>query len=214
MGAIRGSLCAAWWARPPRMETPRRPTVSVTVLVVVGVALGAVNLAMAAGIPRASRYFLSTGPTYQLSGDRVHKYVSETFTLVNGGSRQVLVRRIGQNGSGLQLLVTEGSGKTQTLIPSTGSGPTRSIPPHASLWLRVWCHVTDCATVPRGRWPLILEVARRRGEWQRVSVSMPSGPSVPWPRSMTDLVCPWASQYSLDRDVPGEDWRHRHSSPP
>jgi hypothetical protein len=168
----------------------RRPTVSVSVVLVVGVTLGAANLATAAGIPSARRYSLSTGPTYQLSGDRIHRDVSETFTLVNGSSHRVLVRRIGLNGSGLQLLAAEGSGTTRTLIPSTGSGPTRSIPPHASLRLRVWYHVTDCATVPKGRWPLTLEVARDRGRWQRVRVSMPSGPPVPWPRSMTDLVCP------------------------
>ena len=151
--------------------------------------LGTGNVAMAAGIRSANDYFLSTGPTYQVSGDKIHEYVSETFTLVNGNSREILVRKIGQNGPGLQLLVSSGLGKSQKLIPPFGPGKTQSVPPHKSIRFTVWYHVSDCAAVPKGSWSLTLDVAWRSGKWQRVSLQMPSDPSVPWPRSMTDFVC-------------------------
>lgn len=168
----------------------RRPIGGAVVSLVVLLALGTGNPAMAARIRSASDYSLSTGPTYQMSGDRVHKYVSETFTLTNGNSREVLIRMIGQNGPGVQLRVPSGSGRTQKLIPSTGSGKMQIVPPHKSIRLRVWYHVSDCAKVPKGSWPLTMDVAWSSGRWQRISLQMPSGASVPWPRSMTDLVCP------------------------
>ena len=151
--------------------------------------LSASNLVSAAGIRSASHYFLSTGPTIQGFGDRTHKNVSETFTLVNGNSRIVLVREIGQNGPGLKLLVSSGSGTTQKLIARSGPGTTQRIPPHKSIRLTVWYHVSNCAKVPKGSWPLTMDVAWNSGKWRRVSLQMPSGASVPWPRSITDWVC-------------------------
>lgn len=147
------------------------------------------DLAMATGIRSADDYFLSTGPTYQAYGDRIHQYVSETFTLTNGNSRDVLVRRIGQNGPGLQLLVSSGSGKTQKLIPPSGPGKTRIVPPHKSIRLTVWYHVSDCAKVPKGSWPLTMDVAWSSGKWQRVGLQMPSTPSVQWQMALTGWVC-------------------------
>lgn len=136
------------------------------------------DLAMAAGIRSADDYFLSTSPTYHAYGDSVHKYVSETFTLTNGNSREVLVHRIGQNGPGLQLLVSSGSGKTQKLIPPSGSGKTRIVPPHNSIRLTIWYHVSDCAKVSKGPWPLTMDVAWSSGKWQRVGLQMLGTPSV------------------------------------
>ncbi len=168
----------------------RRLSARAIVPLVAVVTVGSVNLAMAAGVRSASDYSLSTGPTYQLSGDRIHQYVSETFTLVNANLRRVLVRTIGQNGPGLQLRVLTGSGTTQKLIPRRGPGTMYAVPPHESIRLRVWYHVTDCAAVPKGRWPLTMDVAWRSGKWQRVTLQMPRGLVAPWPRSMTDFVCP------------------------
>ena len=127
----------------------RRPIGGAVVSLVVLLALGTGNPAMAARTRSSSDYSLSTGPTYQMSGDRVHKYVSETFTLTNGNSREVLIRMIGQNGPGLQLRVPSGSGTTQKLIPSTGMERMQIVPVHKSIRLRVWYHVSDCAKVPK-----------------------------------------------------------------
>jgi hypothetical protein len=159
-----------------------KPTIGVAVSLVAVLTLGIGNLAMASGIRSANDYFLSTGPTFEVRGDRIHKNVSETFTIVNGNSRTVLVRQIGQNGPGLQLLIPH------KLIPLSGAGPTHKVPPHGSIQLIIWYHVSDCAGVPKGSRSLTMEVAWTSGKWQRVSLQMPSGP-VPWPRSMTDLVC-------------------------
>jgi len=166
-----------------------KPTTGVVVVLVAVLTLGVGNVAMASGIRDADAYFLSTGPTYQMSGDRIHKYVSETFTLVNGNAREILVRKVGQNGLGLQLLVSAGSGKAQKLTAPSGPGRTKVVPPHKSIRLTVWYHVSDCAKIPKVSWPLTMDVAWSSGRWQRVSLQMPSG-SVPWPRSMTDFVCP------------------------
>ena len=62
--------------------------------------------AMASGFPNANTYGLTTGPTFQTYADPVHKYVSYTFTLVNGSSRDADIRQIGQNGPDMQLLVS------------------------------------------------------------------------------------------------------------
>ena len=167
-----------------------KPTTGIVVSLVAVLTLGTGNLAMASGISSANDHFLSTGPTFQMSGDRIDKYVSETFTLVNGNAREILVREIGQNGPGLQLLVSSGSGKTQKLIPPSGPGRTQFVPPHKSIRLTVWYYVSDCVKVPKGSWPLTMDIAWSSGKWQRVSLQMPSDPSVPWPRSMTDFVCP------------------------
>lgn len=166
-----------------------KPTSVVVVSLVTALILGAGNTAMASGIRSANDYSLSTGPTYQKSGDRIHRYVSETFTLVNGNAREILIRKVGQDGPGLQLLVSSGSGKAQKLTAPTGPGRTKIVPPHRSTRLTVWFRVSDCVKVPRGSWPLTMDVARNSGKWQRISLQMPSG-SVPWPRSMTDSVCP------------------------
>lgn len=164
-------------------------TVTVVSLVAV-LTFGAVNLAVAAGIHNASDYFLSTGPTYQEYGDSVHRFVSETFTLTNGNSREVLVRGIGRNGPGMQLRVSSGSGSAQKLLPPLGPGTTRIVPPHKSIRLTVWYHVSNCAKVPKASWPLTMDVAWSSGKWQQITLQVPSGPSVLWPRSLTSLVCP------------------------
>jgi hypothetical protein len=159
-----------------------------TLVIVFAVSTG--SPVMAAGNRSASVFLLSTGSTYQMSGDRIHKYVSYTFTLLNGSSRQVLVNKIGQNGPGLQLLVPSGSGMTQKLVPSSGPGKTQTIPPHKSIRLTVWFRVSDCATVPKGSWPLTMEAAWSSGKWQRVSLGLTSGLSVQWQKSLANLVCP------------------------
>jgi hypothetical protein len=167
----------------------RRLTTGAVVTLVAVLTLGTGTLALADGVRGASDYFLSTGPTYSMSGDRVHKYVSETFTLTNGNSREVLVRRIGRNGPGLQLLVSTGSGMNQKLAPPSRPGKTRIVPPHKSIRLTVWYHVSDCAKIPKGPWPLTMDVAWSTAKWQRVNLQLPSVPTVPWPRSMTDWSC-------------------------
>jgi len=168
----------------------RKLTIGVVTSLLAVLILGTGDLAMAAGTRSADSRFLSTGPDFQTYSDSGHKYVSETFTLVNGNSREILVRKIGQNGPGLQLLVPSGSRTTQKLIPPSGSGATHAVLRHKSIRLTVWYHVSDCAKVPRGSWPLTMDVAWTAGKWQRVRLQMPSNSSVPWPRSLTNLVCP------------------------
>jgi hypothetical protein len=158
---------------------------SLAVLIILGA-----SPAMATGIRSADTYFLSTGPTFQMFGDRLHKDVSYTFTLVNGNSRKVFVREIGQNGPGLELLVPRRSGTTQRLLPPSEPGVTHALQAHKSIRLTVWFHVSNCATVPRGSWPLTIDVAWSSGKWQRVGLRMTSGLSVQWQKSLADLVCP------------------------
>ncbi len=143
----------------------------------------------AAGGQSASSFSLSTGPTFGVSGDKLHKNVSETFSIVNGNSRQVFLEKIGKNGPGLELLVASGSGKTRKLEVPSGTRRIYRIPAHKSLRITVWYHVTDCATVPTSSWPLSLDVAWNSANWRRVNLQMPGTPSVPWPRSMTRWVC-------------------------
>ena len=170
-----------------RPSNSRRRLAKVAALVT-ALVLSTVNMADAAGTPSASKYSLSTGPTYQSTGDKVHRFVSFTFTIVNGNSREIRIRQIGRNGPGLQLLVPAGSGMNQKFIPPTGPGVTRVIPAHKSIRLTVWYRVSDCAKVPHGSWPLAMNVAWSSGQWQQVALQMPSA-YVPWPRSITGFVC-------------------------
>ena len=150
---------------------------------------GSGTSAAAAKIRNASDYFLSTGPTSQSTVDVQHRNVSETFSLVNGNSRNVYVRRIGADGPGLVLRKSTGAALTGGLTLPTGPGMTWTVPPHQSIQLAVSFHVSDCSKVPKGAIPLTLDVAWRLGNWHRVSLQMPSEPLSPWPRSLTSLVC-------------------------
>ena len=161
----------------------------VLALLVVIFTLGTVNVAIASGAQNANNYSLSTGSTFQMTGDRVHKNVSYTFTLINGNSSDVLVRDIGHSVPGLELLVPTGSGMKQKLIPPTGPGKAKIVLPHGAIRLTVWYHISDCAKVPKSSWPLTLSAAGESGNWQRVSISIPSG-TVPWPMSLTAFICP------------------------
>ena len=147
-----------------------------------------VSVAAAQGAQSINNFSLTTGATYQMTGDRLHKYVSYTFTLLNGDSREVLVREISRNVPGLQSLVPTGSKMDQKLIPSKGPGIAQLVPPHKALRLTVWFYVSDCANIPKVSWPLTLYAAWRGGKWQRVRIQISSG-SVPWPRSLTSFVC-------------------------
>ena len=151
---------------------------------------GSVAPVMAAGYQSASKYALSTGPTFQTYGDSIHKYVSYTFTLVNGSSRQVLIRKIGQNGPGLQLLIASRSGGRQTLSPKSRTRTTKKVLPHKSIRLTVWFHVSDCAKVPNGDWPLAMDVSWNARTWQRVNLQMTSAGSMQWQKFIADSVCP------------------------
>ena len=168
----------------------RRLTTGAAVSLVAVLTLGTGDLVMATGFPSASRYALSAGPTFQAYGDRIHRYVSYTFTLVNGSSRKILIRKIGQNGPGLQLLVPSGSGKTQKLVPPSGVGTTQTVSPHKSIRLTVWFHVSDCAKVPKGSWPLTMDVAWSTSKWQRVNLQIASAGSMRWQKFIADSVCP------------------------
>lgn len=139
--------------------------------------LGTCGLAMAAGIHSASDYSLSTGPRFQTTGDRTHKNVSYTFSLVNGNSRDVLVRDVGQSGPGLQLIVPSGWGKTRTVLP------------HKSMNLTVTFHVSDCVKVPTGSWPLKMQVAWKAGKWQLVNLQMTNAGSMQWQKFIANSVC-------------------------
>lgn len=154
-----------------------------------GMALLACTPVFAAGSHSASSYALSTGPTFGVFGDKLHKNVSETFSIVNGNSRQVFIEKIGKNGPGLQLLVASGFGKTRKLEVPSGARRIYRIPAHKSLRITVWYHVTDCAKVPTGSWPLSLDVAWNSENWRRVNLQISATPSVPWPKSMTRWVC-------------------------
>lgn len=93
---------------------------------------------MVAGAKSAAGYSLSIGATYQMTGDRVHKFVSYTFTLVNGTSREVLVRQFGRNDPDLALPVPTGTGTKQKLIAPSEPEQTQIVPPHESLRLTIW----------------------------------------------------------------------------
>lgn len=160
----------------------------VLLLLVAVLTLGAVGAAVASGTLNANNYLLSMGPTFQMTGDRVHENVSYTFTLINGNSSNVLVRGVGRSVPGLELLVPTGSGMKQKLIPLTGPGKTQIVPPHGAIRLTVWYHISDCAKVPKRSWPLTLSAAWGSERWQSVSISVPSG-AVPWPRSVTEFIC-------------------------
>ena len=172
-----------------RRHTSNRRHIRIGALAVM-LALGAGSSVAAAGIRSASTYFLSSGSTIQMSGDRIHKDVSYVFTLVNGNARKVFVRGIGRSGPGLELLVPRGSGTTMRLDPPSGPGTTHTVPAHKSIRLTVWFHVSDCSTVPRGSWPLTMDVAWSPGKWNRVGLQMTSGLSVQWQKSLANLVCP------------------------
>lgn len=148
------------------------------------------NWAMATGIQSANRFLLSTGSKIQETGDPIHKFVSYTFTIVNGNSRDVFIRDVGQNGPGLQLLVPSGSGMNLKLIKPFGLGKTLTVLPHKSIGLTVWFQITNCAKVPVGNWPLPIDVSWGSGKWQRVGLQMPSPPSAQWQKFMADSVCP------------------------
>ncbi len=154
-----------------------------------GITFLACTAVFAAEGQSASSYSLSTGPTFEVYGDKLHRNVSETFSIVNGSSRQVFIEKIGKNGPGLQLLVASGSGKIKKLEVPSGTRRIYRLPAHKSLRITVWYHVTDCAKVPTGSWPLSLDVAWNSENWRRVNLQMPGTPSVPWPKSMTRWVC-------------------------
>jgi len=160
----------------------------VLALLVAALTLGTVNAAIASGTQNENNYSLSMGSTFQMTGDRVHKNVSYTFTLINGNSSIVHVRDIGNSVPGLDLLVPTGSGMKQKLIPLTGPGKTQIVPPHGAIRLTVWYHISDCAKVPKRSWPLTLSAAWESEKWQSVSIPVSSG-SVPWPRSVTEFIC-------------------------
>jgi hypothetical protein len=124
-------------------------------------------------------YFLSTGDSFQINSDSAHRNAGYTFTLETGSSREVLVRDIGRSGPGLQLQ------KPTTLRQ------TRVIPPHESISITLHYHVSSCAKVPKGDWPLELEVAWKSGKWYRVKVQMlNAGLSLQWQKSIANGVCP------------------------
>jgi hypothetical protein len=140
--------------------------------------LGASGPAMATGSRSANSYDLSTGPTFQSGGDRIHRNVTYTFTIVNGSSRDVLIRRVGQSGPGLKLL-----------IPS-GWEDTRTIRPHKSISETVKFHVSNCAKVPKGTWPLTMDASWNTGTWQRVSLQLTTAGPLQWQKFIADSVCP------------------------
>jgi hypothetical protein len=150
---------------------------------------GTADLAMATGNLSANIYGLTTGPTFQSYGDRIHRYVSYTFTLVNGSSRDVDVRHIGQNGPGLQLLVAVRSGTGSKLVPLTGLGKIQIVPAHRSIRLTVWFHVSNCTAVPKSFWPLTMDAGWSTKKLQRVSLQMSSASSLQWQKSLSDSVC-------------------------
>jgi hypothetical protein len=134
---------------------------------------------LASGAPNGETYFLSTGGDFGIYADTVHRNVSYTFTIETGSSHEVLVREIGRSGPGLQLL-----------IPSTWR-TKRVIAPHKSISITIRYHVSDCATVPGGDWPLRLEASWSGGVWHMITVQMPNfGTSAPeWQKSIGDSVC-------------------------
>lgn len=146
-------------------------------ILVVGMILGTVNVSMAMSGRSASNFNLSAGNTFQSSADRIHQNVSYSFTLVNGSSRKVFVRKFGSNGPGLKLLVPAG----WTLL--------RTIEPHKSIGVTVRFHVSDCSKVPRAPWPLPFEVSVKTGKWQVANLPLMSADSIQWQRFLADSVC-------------------------
>jgi hypothetical protein len=148
------------------------------VVLVVGLILGTVDLSTASSGQNASRFNLSPGRTFQTTADRIHQNVSYTFTLVNGSSREVFVRKFGANGPGLKLLV-----------PHDWTN-LRTIGPHKSIGVTVRYHIGDCNEVPRTPWPLPLEVSLKTGKWQLASLHLLSAGSIQWQKFLADAVCP------------------------
>lgn len=114
------------------------------------------------------------------NADTVHRNVNYTFTIGTGSSREVLVREFGRCGPGLQLLI------------ASGWRTTRIIAPHKSIGVTLRYHVSKCAKVPNGDWPLKLEVSWNGKAWHTITVQMNnSGPgSLEWQKSIADSVCP------------------------
>ncbi len=157
----------------------RRTSLTALVTLVAVLSIGASVSAAATRTRSASYYFLSAGPSWSTFFDPHHHNFTEMFTLVNGNSRDAYVRRVGSNGPGLQLLNT----------PVQRSN-IETILPHRSVRLVVSFHVSNCALVPKGSWPLTMDFAWRvTGTWHRISLQMESGPSSPWPRSETASLC-------------------------
>jgi hypothetical protein len=135
--------------------------------------------AFAANAPNAETYFLSTGTKWDVNADTVNRDVGYTFSIETGLSRAVLVREIGRSGPGLQL----------QNLPTWRT--TRTIPPHKSISVTLRYHVSDCATVPNGDWPLRLEASFKGGAWHVITMQINSGPGTPeWQKSIADSVCP------------------------
>lgn len=157
------------------MKTPHRflRVVALAILLT----LGTNDLAMATSSRSAGDYSLSTGPRFQLTSNKVHKNVRYTFTLVNGSSREILIRDVGRGGAGLQLLKTAGWTKTQMIRP------------HKSMRETLSFHVSNCSKVPKGSWPLTMEASWKLSKWRLVSLQPVSPGSLEWQTFLADSVC-------------------------
>jgi hypothetical protein len=124
----------------------------------------------------AGDYFLSTGPSFQESGGVTHHNVTLTFSLETGASREVFIRDVGRSGPGLQL-VKPSWWRTMQVIP-----------PHETIVETIQYHISDCAKVPKGNWPLQLQVWGGAGKWHVITVQMAAFTDQ-WQQSLADFVC-------------------------
>lgn len=146
------------------------------------VSMAALNLvavvpAIAMGAQSADAYNLSAGPTFHSSADRINRDVTYTFTLLNGSSRAVFIRRVGRSAPGLVLRK-----------PSSWYR-VRMVPPHRSISETVTFYVSDCSEVPKGSWPIHMDAALNRTHWQRINLELTMAGTAQWQTSMADSVC-------------------------
>jgi hypothetical protein len=135
------------------------------------------SLAAASNIRSAADYGLSTGPTFQSTGDKSDKDVRYTFTLVNGSSREIRVRIIKQSGQGLSLILP-----TRSIL-------TRTIHSHQSISMTINLHVRNCSEVQNSTWPLTIDYSTNSINWQVVELAMTSAGDLQWQKFLANSVC-------------------------
>ncbi len=126
----------------------------------------------------ASHFGLDESLRWGGSGDTVRHDATYTFRLLNYSKNPVRVRYIGRSGKGLELLKP----------PGWAEG--RTIRPHGSVPVTLSYHVTDCAGVVRGSWPLVFQASRISGVWRWLSLSLtPLSGASQWQESVAREAC-------------------------
>ena len=164
----------------------RPPSKSLAQALCVLLLLGPLGATAADGAAVNSSHFgLDESLRWGGSGDTLRHDATYTFRLLNYSKNTVRVRYIGRSGNGLELLKP----------PGWVQG--RTIPPHGSIPVTLSYHVTDCAGVVRGSWPLVFQASRIPGVWRWLSLSLtPLGGASQWQESVAREACGQGGQGS------------------